>query len=178
MRVIFKFLWFGPGGRRFKPKRPHYIPDELRDQLPSTAEIISDEDAAKKQREIDRVPTLEEQYAATGASRVPKNFIEAMQVHSSPKDMPSYEQPPAETVVLEPHPLQDMPDHATDKLIADAKEKADAEENELVEEISEEDKKPGKADEKPEAFTITENDIGKIDSEEDLKDFFGGSGKE
>ncbi len=174
MRVIFEFLWFGPGGRRFKPKRPHYIPDELRDQLPTTAKIISDEDAAEEQRKIDRVPTLEEQYTATGASRIPKNFIEAMQQHS-PKETPNYEQPPV--VPMEPHPVQEIIDLPHEKLIADGEAEADAEAK-IAEaaKLVGENTKPAEKDRETE--TIAKNDIGKIDSEEDLKDFFGGSGKE
>jgi len=51
MKVLFKYVWFGPseiaregkinqaGGRRYRPGT-HYVPAELKDQLPKTAKII------------------------------------------------------------------------------------------------------------------------------------------
>jgi len=51
MLVNLKRGWFGPDGVRRRPENnPHDIPDEFKDQLPSTAEVLSakEEKAVKK----------------------------------------------------------------------------------------------------------------------------------
>lgn len=54
MKVLFKHVWFGPSetaregkinqtaGRRYRPGT-HYVPAELKDQLPKTAKIVEDD---------------------------------------------------------------------------------------------------------------------------------------
>jgi len=57
MKVLFKHVWFGPSdvsregkinqasGRRYRPG-VHYVPAELKDALPKTAQIVEDDSPA------------------------------------------------------------------------------------------------------------------------------------
>ena len=42
MRVNFRRQWFGPDGVRYRTNdNPHELPDEFKDVLPSSAEVLS-----------------------------------------------------------------------------------------------------------------------------------------
>ena len=129
MKVEFKFLWFAPGGVRYKPKMTHLVPDEWRDQLPSTAIVLSDQEAEAKQRKADGV--VEEKGFSLGdmMKQAPKNFIEAMGGKSPSVPLP---EPP----VLDKREIYDFPGD-TSKVPDNEATKLESKDSNLADETSE-----------------------------------------
>ena len=46
MKVYFNNGWFSPRGTRYRKERSYTIPDEWKDKLPSSAEILEDDEPA------------------------------------------------------------------------------------------------------------------------------------
>ena len=47
MKVVFNNNWFSPNGTRYRKDRSYVVPDDWKDKLPKSAEIIEDDEPAE-----------------------------------------------------------------------------------------------------------------------------------